>query len=90
MSWSYRASGAASNVRAQAAEYLAQCAASCAKIPAEVASIESFAKAVDAACEAADGQAVIVQGHGSAWLQGDLLRSYSFEAKIEVIDLQGS
>lgn len=88
MSWSYYKTGTATAVKEHAAKALKQCADNCANIPPEKKSIESLAAAVDSVCDGAEGQAVRVSGNGSAWYQNGVLKSYTFKAEIEVIDLQ--
>lgn len=87
MSWSYNKSGKAETVRADAAQQLARCAEVCKSIPAEVASIEGLAKAIDAVCEAAPGQGIKVEAHGSAWRTEAGLKSFVFSAKVDLIDM---
>lgn len=87
MSWSYYKTGGAAVVRKDAAEKLESAAKSCEHIPAEAAGVRAFAQAVDAACSQAEGQALRVEGSGSAWQELNKLKSYTFTVKIEVIDL---
>lgn len=87
MSWSYYKAGRAETVREDAKVHLEQCALSCKHVPSEAAACRSFAASVDAACEAAVGHAVKVEGAGSAYTDGGNLRGFNFSGKIELIDL---
>lgn len=87
MSWSYNRTGRAEAVRKDAAKALEQSAKGCENIPAEMASVRAFSLMVDAACKQAAGQAVTVEGSGSAWAEEGRLRSFSFTGKVSVIDL---
>lgn len=86
MSWGCYVVGKASSVRRQAKEQLGQAAKNCASISSEVASIEGLATAVDAICDQSEGQVVRVNASGSAWLENGKLKSYQYEAKVEVLD----
>ncbi len=86
MSWSYYKKGRSEVVRKDAAERLAKIASGL-SINSEAAIVSSFAASIDAICEQAAGQAVVVEATGSAWLENGVLRSHSFSAKIDVVDL---
>lgn len=87
MSWGYSIVGPASLVKKHASEHLARSAEQCVAIESEVASIAAFAATIKAVCDQAEGQCVKVNGSGSAWLENGKLKSFQFNAKIEVFDM---
>jgi hypothetical protein len=88
MSWSFSANGRAEKVRKVASHELTKVAMHCSNIPSEALAVTAFRDTVMNACDYAEGQAMKVAGSGSAWVEGEKLRSFSFDVRIEVIDLQ--